>query len=50
MSEYQICHYCFGEPLVNEGYAECPYCDGTGFEEVEEVEESEDEKGHERQF
>lgn len=26
----EICHYCGGEPLADEGYAICPYCNNTG--------------------
>jgi DnaJ-class molecular chaperone len=29
----EVCHYCCGQgQLPNEGYADCPYCDGTGVE------------------
>jgi hypothetical protein len=35
---YDVCHYCFGKgSLEGEGYAECPYCDGTGFEPVDDM-------------
>ena len=35
---YVVCHYCFGKgSLEGEGYAECPYCDGTGFEPVDDM-------------
>lgn len=43
---YEVCHYCFGQGyLKNEGYAECPYCDGTGFEiyMLDDEDEMEDE-------
>jgi len=41
MSDYKvICHYCFGRgSMVEEGYAECPYCDGTGW--VDDVQNDE---------
>jgi hypothetical protein len=35
---YVVCHYCFGKgSLEGEGYAECPYCDGTGLEPVDDM-------------
>lgn len=41
---YEICHYCFGAGrLENEGDAKCPYCDGTGWIEIFDEEDWEDE-------
>jgi len=35
---YEVCHCCFGIGyLAEEGDAECPYCDGTGFEPVDDM-------------
>lgn len=44
MREYEVCHYCFGQGcLENEGYTECPYCDGAGFEDVSIYNDEQDE-------
>jgi RecJ-like exonuclease len=44
-TEYEVCHYCFGKgSLSEEGYAECPYCGGTGFEEVYDYEDELDDE------
>lgn len=37
----ELCNYCFGLPLVNEGYADCPECGGMGFVDYDEYEECE---------
>lgn len=34
---FEVCHCCFGRgQLPGEGYADCPYCGGTGMERIEE--------------
>lgn len=39
-----ICHLCFGKGFIpEEGYAECPYCDVTGFYEEYDYDVNEEE-------
>ena len=41
----EVCHCCFGAGvLAGEGYAECPYCDGTGWIDEREYEEEEEDE------
>lgn len=46
MSDYKaICHCCFGRgSIAEEGDADCPYCDGTGWVDESDDEYDEDEE------
>jgi DnaJ-class molecular chaperone len=37
VEHYEMCHACFGKGYIDgEAYAECPYCDGTGWIDISE--------------